>query len=109
LMICTRSPANWAASLISRLARYTLEATLNPNETMDCAMFGESQITALLFARPGTPSFSVLGQEAGLLLCLGITQSELDFHHGHGAEALLAKLREASVFPFTDLDRQPVL
>lgn len=109
LMTCARSNADWAPSMISRLAPYTLETVLNPGETMDWPLWEESQITALLFAQPGTPPFSVAGQKCGLLLCIGITKSELEFHHAEGSEALLAKLRDATIFPFTDPGRQSIV
>ena len=35
LAICHRADEPWGANLISRLAYYTLEAKLNPGETMD--------------------------------------------------------------------------
>lgn len=37
LMICHRDDEPWGADIISRLAYYTLEARLNPGETMDIA------------------------------------------------------------------------
>src|SRR5687767_12669006 len=53
LMICVRADQTRAADLISRLARYTCDAVLEPGETMDLNFFEDSQITALLFTHPG--------------------------------------------------------
>lgn len=109
LMMCTRSEADWAANLISRLSRYTLEAFLNPGETMDFAMFGDSSLVALLFTQCDVPTFNAFGAEQGLLLCVGITQSELEFCHEESADVLIQKLKDAGILPFTDLKRSPVV
>ena len=107
LMICTRQEAEWAPNLISRLARYTLEAPLNPGDTMDFDMFGRSEIQALLFTQPeiSRPQFEVRGQECGLLLCIGVTQAEVAASQVLGSVEVIKRLKEAAVFPFTDLER----
>ena len=109
LMFCTRSDNTWAANILSVLARYTTETVLNPGDTMDCPAFPDSQLTALLYADPGTPSYTVNGRKASLLLCVGITQAELELSRASGSEALISKLREANVFPYTDPERQRVV
>ena len=109
LMICERGDSGWGASFISRLAYYTLEARLNPGETMDVApaLPEGSNLAAILlldYAR-----FTVRGRRAGLLLCLGITADErAACRQGRKAEVESA-LRSAGVFPFTDHGRKSVL
>lgn len=109
LMICLRSDDNWAPNLISQLARYTLEAQLNPWETMDIgpALPKGSRLTALAFIPHAT--FQVRGRDCGLLLCLGITSDELDAYHEHGSAFVLDHLKVKGVFPFSDLVRGSVL
>lgn len=109
LAICTRSEAPWAGALISRLAYYTLEAKLEPGNTMDIgpALPHGSSIAAFLFFDFGR--FIVRGRSAGVLLCVGITADELQAcYSGRRAEVENA-LRQAAVFPFTDLQRKTVL
>jgi hypothetical protein len=111
LMVCVREESSRAADLISRLARYTCEAELEPGESMDLKdFFGSSVIEGLLFTHPGDQpvEFEFLGQRYGLLLCIGITGAELAFKHAHGADPLLALLRERGVFPYTVLQRESV-
>jgi hypothetical protein len=111
LMVCVREESPRAADLISRLARYTCEAELESGESMDLKdFFGGSVIEGLLFTHPGEQpvEFEFLGQRYGLLLCIGITGVELAFKHVHGAEQLLALLRERGVFPYTVLQRDSV-
>jgi hypothetical protein len=113
LMICTREPEDWAPNLISRLARYTLEAVLEPSETMDMApaLPEGSAISAFLFTQPQLVSneLHVLGQRCGLLLCLGITTPELQACFEGRSSELLAALKSAGVFPYSDLRRKSVL
>jgi hypothetical protein len=109
LMICQRESVEWGARIISRLAYYTLQAELNPGETMgiESAAPEGSSIKAFLFF--DYARFDVRGQRAGLLLCVGITEDELHAcRHGRTAEIEDA-LKTADVFPFTDLNRKSVL
>jgi len=109
LMICERSDAEWGAGIISRLAYYTLEAELNPGETVglgDACPEG-SPIVALLFF--DYARFEVLGRSAGLLLCVGITEDELQACQDGRRLEVEHALRSASVYPFTDLFRDSVL
>jgi Suppressor of fused protein (SUFU) len=104
LMICTRSDVPAARTLISRLARYTCDELLEPNDTMDIkSFFGDATIRALLFTHPseGPVHFQLAGRQCGLLLCIGITEDELAFKQANDCAALLAKLRAAGVFPYT--------
>ena len=112
LMICTRQEEEWAPELISRLARATMEDVLEVGETMDIgpALPEGSTIVALLFTTPDLPQerFTVRGVTAGILLCVGITEDELRLCRGGQTERVLADLRRAGVFPFTDLQRRSI-
>lgn len=109
LMICERDDTDWGASFISRLAQYTLEARLNPGETMDVgpALPEGSTLSAILFL--DYARFTVLGRNSGLLLCIGITADELDAcRHGRTAD-VEAALKSSAVYPFTDQNRKSVV
>jgi Suppressor of fused protein (SUFU) len=111
LMICARQELQKAGDLISKLARYTCDAELEPGETMDIGtFFGDSTIRALLFTYPREVPvhFEFLGQRCGLLLCIGITSEELAFKKAHGSANLLALLRQHGVFPYTVPERPSV-
>jgi len=111
LMVCVREESSRAADMISRLARYTCEAELEPGESMDLTnFFSDSVIEALLFTHPAEQpvQFECLGQRYGLLLCIGITGAELAFKRANGADQLVAMLRERGVFPYTVLHRESV-
>jgi hypothetical protein len=109
LVICHRTDEPWGPNIISRLAQYTLEAELNPGDTMDIgpATPDRSTITGLLFADFGR--FRVRGREAGLLLCFGITADELDACRDGKREHVETALKDSGVYPYTDLFRASVL
>ncbi len=108
LMICHRTASDWGPRVIRLLAHYTLDTPLNPGDTMD---IGEvtpegSTIAAMLFLEYAR--FKVLGRDAGLLLCIGITQDELDVKAEQGSSVVEQRLKERDVYPYTDLNRQSV-
>lgn len=108
-MIRTRAVDDWGANIICQLAHYTLEAVLNPGETMDIgpAVPEGSSIAAFLFCDYGR--FKVRDRNAGLLLCIGITADELSECRAGNLERVEAALKDAGVFPYTDLFRNSVL
>jgi len=109
LMICHRSPTTWGANLISQLAPYTQEARILAGETMDIdsATPPGSAIRALVFDT--YRSFKMFGETYDIRLCIGITEDELRFTFQEGTGPLLAALKQAGVYPFTDLDRRSVV
>ena len=113
LMMCTREESTWAPGVLSRLARYTHEAALQPGDTMDIARAAPrgSSVEALLFATPALPTVrtNILGQPAGILLCVGITADEFGACKAHHSRVVLRMLKEREIFPFTDVRRQSVL
>jgi Suppressor of fused protein (SUFU) len=109
LMICSRANDDWGPNIICQLAHYTLEAVLNPGETMDIgpATPDGSSIAAFLFCDYGR--FKVRDRNAGLLLCVGITANELSECRVGNRLRVETALKDAGVFPFTDLYRDSVL
>jgi hypothetical protein len=109
LMICLREPDDWAPGLISWLAKYTIEAVLSPGDTVDIKPAPLPQPTRLAhFLFVPYAAVTVEGQRAGVLLCLGITQEEYDCLCERGNDALLAGLKQAGIYPFTDPARAPI-
>lgn len=108
LAVCQRQDGIWGASLISKLAYYTLDASLEPGDTMEIGSpTPGSTISALLFAE--FARFPVRGRRAGVLLCMGITASELAACRQGKREQVEAALHNSGAYPFTDLHRKSVL
>jgi suppressor of fused protein SUFU len=107
LAICHRDDEPWGPGLISRLALYTLEAVLEPGETMDIATATPEGSTIAAFLFQEFARFEVLGRRAGILLCLGITSEELALCRSGKSGEVERSLRDAGVYPYTDLYREP--
>ena len=109
LMICSRDSADeWGANIIGQLAHYTLEAALEPGQTMDIgpAVPEGSTIAAFLFCDYGR--FTVRDRNAGLILCMGITTDELAQCRAGNRPQVEKALKDAGIYPFTDLNRNSV-
>ncbi|MFO1093051.1 MAG: suppressor of fused domain protein [Planctomycetaceae bacterium] len=111
LMLCLPSLDHWpgAPTLLSNLARYTRDARLNPFATMDIGPALPKGATISAFAFITYAKFTVKDCPASLLLCLGITQAELDAWRSKKVEDLVGLLKLEGVFPFTDLSRASVI
>ncbi|MBN1342843.1 MAG: suppressor of fused domain protein [Phycisphaerae bacterium] len=109
LMICHREANDWGPGIISKLAKYTLDAALRPWETMDIApaVPEGSTIAGFLFAP--YKRFAVRDWPCGLLLCVGITEDELDACKAGRRKEVVKRLKEVHVLPYTDLERDSVL
>ena len=109
LAICCRDGDNWGPNIIGQLAHYTLETPLEPGQTMDIgpASPDGSTIDAFLFFDYGR--FHVRNQDAGILMCVGITASELTACRNGDRERVASLLKLSGVYPFTDLKRDSVV
>jgi len=43
------------------------------------------------------------------LLCIEIFRSEMEYSRKYGSRSLLTKLKEAGFYPYSDLNRKPVV
>jgi hypothetical protein len=112
LMTCTKKPSAAAADFISKLASFTLQARLQPGDTMEFPRRQPgSTLKGLVFTHPGDKPlyFKLLGKKYGLLLCIGVTKDELAVAKTKGSDALLPILKQRGIFPYTIFDRQSVL
>ena len=109
LMIAHRDDSDWGPRVISRLARYTCDAVIEPGHTLDLggSVPKGSTIAAFFFA--DYRRFQFEGENAGLLLCIGITADEVALARSRKQQKLFDALKAANVYPFTDLVRPSVL
>lgn len=109
LAVCHRVDEPWGADVISKLSYYTLDAKIEPGQTMDLgpAVPDGSSISAFLF--DAFAHFSFRATNAGVLLCIGITPDELAACRRGQVERVRRALRSKRVYPFTDLNRRSVL
>ncbi|WP_437188228.1 hypothetical protein SH668x_001661 [Planctomicrobium sp. SH668] len=94
---------------MNHIARYAEEATLNRFET--CEFPKEMEVVGGRALAFGTISVAK-DQDAGkfgLLILIEIFRSELKFARKEGTEKLMELLKEKRHFPFSDMDRKPVV
>ncbi len=105
LVIITENKDEFAANLISQLAPYTFEAVLGTGQTMDIgeATPEESTLSALYFE--ALEPLKIHGHQIGLLLCFGITESELSHYLSGDESNLIQSLEEKGIFPLTSWER----
>ncbi len=109
LMICHRDDDDAGPNLISRLANVSLEADIEPGHTIDIGPAAPKGSTISAFLFFDFARFKVRGEDAGLLLCLGITQDELK-QCRRGKRAIVeTALKAKGVYPFTEWRRKSVL
>jgi suppressor of fused protein SUFU len=109
LAIAHRDESEWGPNVISKLARYTCDAVLQPGQTMDIgpAVPPKSTISGFFFDDFKRMKFK--GTDAGLLLCIGLTEDELTACKQGKRQMVYDALVAQKVFPYTELFRASVL
>lgn len=95
-------------AILNLIARYSTEATLNPNET--CEVPGEFQDVggACLIFDGFARHTDDVARDFGLLAIIEVFRSEMEFARQRGGKQLLDRLRARGVYPYSDMDREPV-
>jgi hypothetical protein len=95
-------------AVLNRIAPYSTQATLNPNET--CEFPADMPIVGgrcLIF--DGYPSYPDDERaEFGLLAVIEVFRSEMNYAQKNGGARLLKRLKAKGHYPYSDLDRKPV-
>jgi hypothetical protein len=95
-------------AILNRIAPYSAQATLNPNETCEFpADMPRVGGRCLIF--DGYPSYPEdEPAEFGLLAVLEVFRSEMEYARKNGGAKLLKRLKDKGHYPYSDLDRKPV-
>lgn len=93
------------------IGAYSSMAVLNPNETCEIPNDEGEENTCIVFYlyEPNGKEFMIGNRKHHLLLCLQIFRSEMEYSRNNGSEELLKKLKAAGHYPYSDLDREPVI
>lgn len=95
------------SAIMNCIARYSEQATLNPNET--CEFPEEMEVVGgrcLIFDAYGPP---VEHEEFGLLAIIEVHRSEMNYARKQGGKKLIAKLKKAGYYPYSDMERPAVV
>jgi hypothetical protein len=97
--------------IFTTIGFFSKEAVLNPNETCEVPNGEGEENTCLIFDlyEPQNKEFKIGDRKHHLLLCLQIFRSEMNFAIENGSEELFKKLKSAGYYPYSDLDREPVI
>ena len=96
-------------SIMNHIARFTEDATLNPYETCEfpqnvkhvggkCLLFDAFHVRNL-----------DVRQAFGILAVIEVHRSEMDYARSHGGAELIKLLKAAGHYPYSDLERRPVV
>jgi len=95
-------------SLLNPIARYSEQATLNVGETLEFPEdFDEVGGKCLVLDDYGTTKLNDNG--FGLLLVIEVYREEMDFARKNSVGALIEKLKKNGAYPYSDLNRVPVV
>ena len=109
LAVAHRDDNEWGANIVSKLARYTCDAVVQPGQTMGLGTAVPAKSTIAGFFFDDYLRFKFEGVDAGLLLCIGLTADELAACQQGKRQEVYDALKAAAVFPYTDLFRPSVL
>lgn len=98
-------------TIFTAVGNYSFEEKLEPGETCELpADEGEEAIYLIFdeYKKDGV-EFRIDGKKHGLLLCIEIFRSEMLYAMENGSANLFAMLKKHGYYPYSDLDRQPVV
>tara|TARA_R110000782_G_scaffold53205_7_gene113435 strand:- start:12471 stop:13109 length:639 start_codon:yes stop_codon:yes gene_type:complete len=93
-------------SMLTAIGHYSSMGRLEPMQTAEIP--GEEKNTCVVFDR-AIGNETLAGEPFGLLWCIAVHPEELAFARSAGTEALIARLKQAGVYPTSDIDRDPVV
>jgi hypothetical protein len=97
--------------LFTAIGSYSNQAVFNPKETCEIPT-GENEENAYVVFdnyQPADKKFVIGKKVHHLLLCLCVFKSEMEFARTNGSDQLFARLKAAGHYPYSDLDREPVV
>lgn len=97
--------------IFTTIGNYSRDVVVEPGQTAEIPGEDGNDTKCLVFDEYDTKGvpFDIEGTRHGLLLCIEVHRSEMEFAMEKGTAALLAMLKEAGHYPYSDLGRQPVI
>lgn len=95
-------------AILNRIAPYSAQATLNPNETCEFPA-GMEDVGGKCLIFDGYACHSDdIAENFGLLALIEVFRSEMEYARKHGGAKLIQRLKAKGHYPYSDLDREPV-
>jgi hypothetical protein len=96
--------------LLTVIARYSTEAILNPLETLEIPIDENKPYACLILDYyPNNNATVIDKQKLHLLTMIEIYRSEMEYAMKFGGINLINKLKEVGYYPYSDLERNPVV
>lgn len=95
--------------IFTTIGNYSSQAVLNPGETCEIPVTGEENKCLVFDNYLPDKEFKIGDREHHLLLCLEVFRSEMEYAREHGSDELLVMLQQAGHYPYSDLNRAPVV
>lgn len=100
----------WVRKILTNLGRMSLEVAFDHGHTVDIGPVVDSvtsPIQGVLLQKECTALYQ--GVRYGVLRCVGITRPEMEYAVSSGSDKLVARLKDAEVWPNTLVNRKSVL
>lgn len=99
--------------MLNALAIYSFHAELNENETMEFPEdfgndLGGKCLILDAYIKNGN-SLIINNKNFGLMVAINIHRSEMEYARRNGGEKLLTMLKERSIYPYSNLNREPIV
>jgi len=94
--------------VLNYIARYSAEASLNPEETCEFPE-GMEEVGGKCLVFADFESQDSSQGKFGVLVIIEIFRSEMEFARQYGGGKLIRRLKEIGSFPYSGLDRNPVV
>lgn len=92
------------------IGNYSLTAKIEPGDTMEVPEDGGvTKYIVLDEYKMDDVNFLIGDNPHGLLLIIEVLRDELEFARSNGSEALVKKLKEKGLYPYSDLNRFSVV
>jgi hypothetical protein len=98
--------------IFTLIGNYSYEVSLNPKETCEIPGKEKNEETKCLIFDEyinKKRKFMIDNREHTLLICIEVFRSEMKYAMKNGTDKLIKKLKEKGHYPYSDLDRDPVI
>lgn len=93
--------------IMTSIGQYSFTAKIEPGDT--CEIPGDEGGENICLVFDEYKSFVVDDNMYGFLICMEIFRSEMEYAMENGSSKLFKKLKEKGYYPYSDLDREPVV
>lgn len=97
--------------ILTTIGSFSFEAKLEPIETIEIPGDKQNPGCCLILDEfsPDGKRFKINEKPYGLLLCMEIHRSEMQYAMQNGGKQLIDKLKATGAYPYSDMDRSPVI